>query len=125
MMRGNRTVKLIDYKRSISSRVSTRSVVITGVAALFMVIAGFTSDNGAVKVSGMWLMGFYAIITVGELFLSPMALSLVPKLSPTRFVGLTMGGWFFATAVGNKPASAGGGSFGPGSCTGGGARCTE
>ncbi len=31
-----------------------------------------------------------------------MALSLVTKLSPKRFVGLTMGGWFFATAVGNK-----------------------
>jgi dipeptide/tripeptide permease len=77
-------------------------MVITGIAALFMVIAGFTSDNGAVKISGMWLMGFYAIITVGELFLSPMALSLVTKLSPKRFVGLTMGGWFFATAVGNK-----------------------
>tara|TARA_R110002094_G_scaffold202760_1_gene173890 strand:+ start:62 stop:2029 length:1968 start_codon:yes stop_codon:yes gene_type:complete len=77
-------------------------MVITGIAALLMVVAGFTSDNGAVKVSGMWLMGFYAIITVGELFLSPMALSLVTKLSPKRFVGLTMGGWFFATAVGNK-----------------------
>jgi POT family proton-dependent oligopeptide transporter len=77
-------------------------MVITGLAALFMALAGFVSDNGAVKVSGMWLMGFYAIITVGELFLSPMALSLVTKLSPKRFVGLTMGGWFFATAVGNK-----------------------
>ena len=77
-------------------------MIITSVAALFMAMAGFVSDNGAVKVSGMWLMGFYAIITVGELFLSPMALSLVTKLSPKRFVGLTMGGWFFATAVGNK-----------------------
>jgi len=77
-------------------------MVITGIAALFMVGAGVVSDNGAVKVSGMWLMGFYAIITVGELCLSPMALSLVSKLTPKRLVGLTMGGWFFATAVGNK-----------------------
>ena len=77
-------------------------MVITALSALFMAVAGFVSDNGAVKVSGLWLMGFYAIITVGELFLSPMALSLVTKLSPKRFVGLTMGGWFFATAVGNK-----------------------
>ncbi|MFT4844404.1 MAG: dipeptide/tripeptide permease, partial [Candidatus Azotimanducaceae bacterium] len=77
-------------------------MVVTGIAAILMMVAGFTSDNGAVKVSGMWLMGFYALITVGELFLSPMALSLVTKLSPRRFVGLTMGGWFFATAVGNK-----------------------
>jgi amino acid/peptide:H+ symporter len=77
-------------------------MVITALSALFMAWAGFMSDNGAVKVSGMWLMGFYAIVTVGELCLSPMALSLVTKLSPKRFVGLTMGGWFFATAVGNK-----------------------
>ncbi|MGE3172713.1 MAG: peptide MFS transporter [Planctomycetota bacterium] len=77
-------------------------MVITGLSALFMAFAGFVSDNGAQKVSGLWLMGFYAIVTVGELFLSPMALSLVTKLSPKRFVGLTMGGWFFATAVGNK-----------------------
>ncbi len=77
-------------------------MVITAISALFMATAGFLSDNGAVKVSGMWLMGFYAIVTVGELCLSPMALSLVTKLTPKRFVGLTMGGWFFATAVGNK-----------------------
>ena len=77
-------------------------MVVTSLSALFMAIAGFVSDNGAVKVSGMWLMGFYCIVTVGELCLSPMALSLVTKLSPKRFVGLTMGGWFFATAVGNK-----------------------
>jgi POT family proton-dependent oligopeptide transporter len=77
-------------------------MVITALSALFMAFAGFVSDNGAVKVSGLWLMGFYAIVTVGELCLSPMALSLVTKLSPKRFVGLTMGGWFFATAVGNK-----------------------
>ena len=77
-------------------------MVITAISALFMALAGFLSNNGEVKVSGMWLMGFYAIVTVGELFLSPMALSLVTKLSPKRFVGLTMGGWFFATAVGNK-----------------------
>ena len=77
-------------------------MVVTALSALFMAFAGFVSDNGAVKVSGLWLMGFYCIVTVGELCLSPMALSLVTKLSPKRFVGLTMGGWFFATAVGNK-----------------------
>ncbi|MFN3241891.1 MAG: peptide MFS transporter [Planctomycetota bacterium] len=77
-------------------------MIITALAAGFMAVAGFLSNNGEMKVSGMWLMGFYGIITVGELFLSPMALSLVTKLSPKRFVGLTMGGWFFATAVGNK-----------------------
>jgi len=77
-------------------------MVMTALAALFMAVAGFVSGNGAMKVSGLWLAGFYGIATLAELCLSPMALSLVTKLSPKRFVGLTMGGWFFATAVGNK-----------------------
>jgi POT family proton-dependent oligopeptide transporter len=39
---------------------------------------------------------------VGELFLSPMGLSLVSKLSPARITSLMMGGWFLATSIGNK-----------------------
>jgi dipeptide/tripeptide permease len=77
-------------------------MIITALALLVMSCAGFLSNNGEAKVSWMWLGGFYAMVTVAELCLSPMALSLVTKLSPKRFVGLTMGGWFFATAVGNK-----------------------
>jgi len=91
--------KKIDFS---TARKILFGMIITAIAAGFMAVAGFLSNNGEVKVSGMWLMGFYGIITVGELFLSPMALSLVTKLTPKRFVGLTMGGWFFATAVGNK-----------------------
>jgi POT family proton-dependent oligopeptide transporter len=45
---------------------------------------------------------YYIIITFGELCLSPMGLSLVTKLAPKRLVGLMMGGWFLATAIGNK-----------------------
>ncbi|MCB9883577.1 MAG: peptide MFS transporter [Planctomycetes bacterium] len=77
-------------------------MVITTIAVLFMALAGFLSNNGETKVSWMWLVAFYGIVTVGELCLSPMALSLVTKLSPKRFVGLTMGGWFLATAFGNN-----------------------
>jgi POT family proton-dependent oligopeptide transporter len=39
---------------------------------------------------------------VGELCLSPMALSLVSKLSPPRLTALMMGGWFLAISIGNK-----------------------
>ena len=52
----------------------------------------------------MWLVGAYAVITVGELCLSPMGLSLVSKLSPPRITALMMGGFFLSTAVGNKLA---------------------
>jgi POT family proton-dependent oligopeptide transporter len=54
------------------------------------------------KVSTLWLVGCYGVITVGELCLSPMGLSLVSKLSPPRFTALMMGGFFLSTSIGNK-----------------------
>jgi POT family proton-dependent oligopeptide transporter len=53
------------------------------------------------RVSPMWLIGLYFLQMVGELCLSPVGLSMVTKLSPARLVGLMMGVWFFATAMGN------------------------
>jgi POT family proton-dependent oligopeptide transporter len=54
------------------------------------------------KMSPLWLLGAYAVLTLGELMLSPMGLSLVSKVAPIRMRGLMMGGWFVATAIGNK-----------------------
>jgi POT family proton-dependent oligopeptide transporter len=56
----------------------------------------------AYKVSPAWLIAAYGVLTLGELMLSPMGLSLVSKVAPVRWRGLLMGGWFFATAMGNK-----------------------
>ncbi len=54
------------------------------------------------RVSPYWLISSYLIITIAELFLSPMGLSFVSKVAPSRFQGLMQGGWLLATAVGNK-----------------------
>ena len=77
-------------------------MAMTTVSLLFMSLAGLLSEDGAERVSWLWLAGFYGLVTVGELCLSPMGLSLVTRLSPARLVGLTMGGWFLATAFGNN-----------------------
>ena len=77
-------------------------LVLTTASMILMAAAGLMSDGGSLKVSGMWLVGFYGVVTVGELLLSPMGLSLVTKLTPARLVGLAMGGWFMATAFGNN-----------------------
>ncbi len=77
-------------------------MLITVIALLVMAGAAYAGGNGESKVSVSWIVLFYAVITVGELLLSPMGLSLVTKLSPKRFVGLMLGGWFVSTAVGNK-----------------------
>jgi POT family proton-dependent oligopeptide transporter len=54
------------------------------------------------RVMPYWLISSYLILTIAELFLSPMGLSFVSKVAPTRFQGLMQGGWLLATAVGNK-----------------------
>ncbi len=75
---------------------------ISALSVLVMVAAVRVSGNGAEKASVWWLMGTYGVITVGELLLSPMGLSLVSKLSPVRLTSLMMGGWFLSTSIGNK-----------------------
>ncbi|HVS00689.1 MAG TPA: peptide MFS transporter [Thermoanaerobaculia bacterium] len=72
------------------------------VAGAYLVMArgGFAGgDTG--RVSPWWLISAYAVITLGELMISPMGLSLVSKVAPVRLRGLMMGGWFAATSVGN------------------------
>ena len=54
------------------------------------------------RVSAAWLVIAYLVLSLGELMLSPMGLSLVSKVAPVRMRGLMMGGWFAATAIGNK-----------------------
>ena len=94
---------LLSRKRAISTaRKVFIGLVMTTLALLFMCLAGYLTGSGSLRVSGIWLAGFYAIVTIGELCLSPMGLSLVTKLTPKRLVGLTMGGWFLATAFGNN-----------------------
>jgi POT family proton-dependent oligopeptide transporter len=79
-------------------------MLITAASTLLMVMAVTVSAGGEHKASAWWLVGTYGVITVGELFLSPMGLSMVSKLSPARVTALMMGGWFLATSIGNKLA---------------------
>jgi len=77
-------------------------LVITAVSTIIMMGAVFASQNGMERSSPAWLIASYGVITIGELFLSPMGLSLVSKLSPSRLTALMMGGWFLSTSLGNK-----------------------
>jgi POT family proton-dependent oligopeptide transporter len=75
-------------------------MLLTAVAYTIMTVAAFSGgDTGRVSIN--WLISTYGVLTLGELCLSPMGLSLVNKLAPARMRGLLMGGWFAATAIGN------------------------
>jgi POT family proton-dependent oligopeptide transporter len=72
--------------------------------ALGYVFIAFGVDGvePGIKVSMVWLTGLYLIHTIGELFLSPIGLSMVNKLAPVRFASLLMGVWFLSTAAANN-----------------------
>jgi len=75
---------------------------ISALSCLVMIAAAYYGSNGDIKVSPWWLIACYGVITLGELCLSPMGLSLVSKLSPPRLTALMMGGFFLSTSIGNK-----------------------
>lgn len=70
----------------------------------YLFIALGSKDIPSTGTSMMWLTGLYFLHTIGELFLSPIGLSMVNKLTPGRFTSLMMGVWFLAVATGNKLA---------------------
>ncbi len=75
-------------------------MLLTAGCYAIMASAAFAGGNFG-QVSVAWLISAYAVITLGELCLSPMGLSLVSKLAPWKIRGMMMGGWFAATAIGN------------------------
>lgn len=72
----------------------------------YFFIAIGAKDISSTGASMLWLTGLYFLHTIGELFLSPIGLSMVNKLTPGRFTSLMMGIWFLAIATGNKLAGA-------------------
>jgi len=62
---------------------------------------GETRVDNAFAVGPYWLISTYFILTIAELFLSPIGLSFVSKVAPPQYKGLMQGGWLAATAIGN------------------------
>lgn len=54
------------------------------------------------RVTPFLLIGTYFILTVAELFISPLGISFVSKVAPPQYQGIMQGGWLSATAIGNQ-----------------------
>lgn len=76
-------------------------LVLTTMSMLLMELAALVYQLHQIRVSGLWLIGTYCVITLGEVCLTPMGQSMVMKLAPTRLAGVLMGGWFCAIAIGS------------------------
>jgi len=81
------------------------ALFISGLSALAMVLAVMSVPSIYThKTAAYWLFLTYFIFTISEVFLSPIGLSFVSKLSPPRLTALMMGGWFLSTSLGGKVA---------------------
>jgi POT family proton-dependent oligopeptide transporter len=67
---------------------------------LVMAAGAFTMTGG--HASWLWLLGFFVIITFGELYLSPIGLALVARVAPAQILSMMMGLWFITSFTGNQ-----------------------
>ena len=72
-----------------------------GSGFLVMAPAAMIQASSDTRMHMAWLALFTLLVTIGELFLSPVGLSLVTKLAPSRMVSMMMGVWFLSSFGGN------------------------
>jgi POT family proton-dependent oligopeptide transporter len=79
-----------------------------GVCAAYLIMVAAAlhadADSGATvaagKASWIWLFAYFVVITLGELYLSPVGLSFVTKVAPARLISLMMGVWLATSFTG-------------------------
>jgi len=88
-------------------------LILLGIGFAALAFGSMTIPSGAevASVSIIWLILAYLFHTLGELCLSPVALSYISKLVPGRMIALMFGVWYIAVASGNKLAGLLGGSI--------------
>lgn len=72
-----------------------------GVGVAYLLLALSAGSAAGARTSPLWLVAYFAIITVAELFFSPIALSLISTLAPQGARAATMGLWFLSIFAGN------------------------
>jgi POT family proton-dependent oligopeptide transporter len=79
------------------SKMALGCLGVTG-ANLIMMVAALRAGDG--KASWLWLLGYFVVVTLGELYLSPVGLSLVTKVAPARIMSMMMGIWLASSFTG-------------------------
>jgi POT family proton-dependent oligopeptide transporter len=69
-------------------------------ATAYLVMVAAAAHAGGAQASWLWLFGYFVVITVGELYLSPVGLSLVTKVAPLHLLSMMMGVWLATSFVG-------------------------
>src|SRR4051794_26915706 len=72
-------------------------------ANLIMAFAAYATEAGG-KASWLWLLAYFVVLTLAELYVSPIGLSLASKVAPARLLSVTMGLWLGTNFLGNLAA---------------------
>ncbi|MBY8829450.1 peptide MFS transporter [Hephaestia mangrovi] len=75
--------------------------LIAALAMVVMVAAGAVNAATGKPVGPGWVVGYFVLLTVGELYAIPVGLSLIGKLSPKRIAAMLMGSWYIAKFLGS------------------------
>lgn len=71
-----------------------------GLCAAYLIMTLAALHAGAGKASWLWLLGYFMVLTMAELYLSPVGLSFVTRLAPTHLLSMLMGVWLAANFTG-------------------------
>jgi proton-dependent oligopeptide transporter, POT family len=83
------------------STVAKMAVGCLGVALANLIMVAAAWQAAGDEASWLWLLGYFVVLTVGELYLSPIGLSLVSRVAPARMVSMLMGLWLATSFTGN------------------------
>ena len=76
-------------------------LIFTGLGFLIIALGTILPKSNGL-ISPVWILVSYILITAGELFISPIGLSMVTELAPNKLVGVLMGYWFFSLGIGGQ-----------------------
>lgn len=79
-------------------RMATGALIVAVAYVLLALVAGSAGDT---RVSALWLVAFFVILTFGELYILPTGLGLFAKLAPPRLGATTVASWFLAVFSGS------------------------
>ncbi len=99
MMRRSRRQRAFGSEPSTAIKL-IRGFVYLAAAFALMGLAGLLGGDAG-RVSPLWLVGCYILITPGEIWLSAMGLSLMTQLAPSRLASRLVGLWMASVAIGN------------------------
>jgi POT family proton-dependent oligopeptide transporter len=72
----------------------------------YLMLAAVAAQSGAARASWLWLVLYFLVYTIGELFILPVGLGLFGKLAPRAFAATAIAAWFMAAFFGNLAAGA-------------------